>query len=74
MEKKTNKAKLGILTFFEKIGWIVRLYSHLIKLAEIVPSMEIQYPYSLTSVFLHAEFISAFKTVHNPTVFMKTQK
>ena len=40
MEKKTNKAKLEILNF-EKIGWIVRLYP-LMKLAEIVPSMEIQ--------------------------------
>ena len=28
----------------------------------------------LTRVFLHAEFISAMKTVQNPTVFMKTQK
>ena len=25
-------------------------------------------------VILHAEFISAMKTVQNPTVFMKTQK
>ena len=40
MEKKTNKAKLEIL-IFEKIGWIVGL-KLLIKLAEIVPSMEIQ--------------------------------
>ena len=30
--------------------------------------------YTLTTVFLHAEFISAMKTVQNPTVFMKTQK
>ena len=30
--------------------------------------------YTLTRVFLHAEFISAMKTVQNPTVFMKTQK
>ena len=43
------------------------------KLAEIVPSMEIQ-KYKLTRVFLHAKFISAMKTVQNPTVFMKTQK
>ena len=34
MEKKTNKAKLEIFKFFEKIL--------LIKLAEIVPSMESQ--------------------------------
>ena len=30
--------------------------------------------YTLTRVFLHAEFISAMKTVQNPTVLMKTQK
>ena len=30
--------------------------------------------YTLTRVFLHAEFISAKKTVKNNTVFMKTQK
>ena len=30
--------------------------------------------HTLTRVFLHAEFISAMKTVQNPTVFMKTQK
>ena len=29
---------------------------------------------AFTRVFLHAEFISAMKTVQNPTVFMKTQK
>ena len=29
--------------------------------------------HTLTMVFLHAEFISAMKTVQNPTVFMKTQ-
>ena len=28
----------------------------------------------LISVFLHAEFISAIKTVQNPTVFMKNAK
>ena len=41
MEKKTNKAKLEIFKFFEKIGRIARLQP-LIKLAEILPSMEIQ--------------------------------
>ena len=30
--------------------------------------------YTLTRVFLHAEFISAKKIVQNNTVFMKTQK
>ena len=28
----------------------------------------------LTKVFLHAEFISAMKTVQNPTIFMKNAK
>ena len=41
MEKKTNKAKLEIFTFFRKFGLIARQLP-LIKLAEIVPSMEIQ--------------------------------
>ena len=30
--------------------------------------------YTLNRVILHAEFISAMKTVQNRTVFMKTQK
>ena len=37
MEKKTNKAKLEIFKFLKKLA-----ESPLIKLAEIVPSMEIQ--------------------------------
>ena len=28
----------------------------------------------LINVFLHAEFISAMKTVENPTIFMKNAK
>ena len=40
MEKKTNKAKFRNFQIFEKIGRIAGLYP-LIKLAEIVPSMEI---------------------------------
>ena len=28
----------------------------------------------LIRVFLHAEFISAMKTVQNPTIFMKNEK
>ena len=28
----------------------------------------------LIKVFLHAEFISAMKTVENPTIFMKNAK
>ena len=41
MEKKTNKAKLEIFKFFRKSAES-QVYSLLIKLAEIVPSMEIQ--------------------------------
>ena len=41
MEKKTNKAKLQIFAFLEKIG-LIASQQPLIKLAEIVPSMEIQ--------------------------------
>ena len=41
MEKKTNKAKIRHFQIFEKIGRIAMLLP-LIKLTEIVPSMEIQ--------------------------------
>ena len=41
MEKKTNKAKLDIFQFLRK-SVESQDYSLLIKLAEIVPSMEIQ--------------------------------
>ena len=72
MEKKANKAELEILNFwenrlnhkaiaFDKISRICAFYGNSVK-------------YTLTRVFLHAEFISAMKTVQNPTVFMKTQK
>ena len=39
MEEKTNKAKLEIFKFLRKS---TELQGYLIKLAEIVPSMEIQ--------------------------------
>ena len=41
MEKKTNKAKLKIIKFLRKSAES-QGYSLLIKLGEIVPSMEIQ--------------------------------
>ena len=41
MEKKTNKAKLEIFKFLRKSSEL-QDYIALIKLAEIVPSMEIQ--------------------------------
>ena len=66
MEKKTNKAKLEIFQFLRK-----SVESPLIKLAELC-LIEKFNKYTLTRVFLHAEFISAMKTVQNPTVFMKT--
>ena len=62
MEKKTNKAKLEMFKFLRKSADL-KLYL-LWKFNK----------YTLTRVFLQAEFISAMKTVQNPTVFMKTQK
>ena len=72
MEKKTNKAKLEIFKFLTKLaeshGYsldnISRIFAFLLKFNK----------YTFTRVFLHAEFISAMKTVQNPTVFMKMQK
>ena len=42
MEKKTNKAKLEIFKFLRKSAESQGYRKSLIKLAEIVPSMEIQ--------------------------------
>ena len=74
MEKKTNKAKLEIFKFlrisalsqsyslaFDKIGGNYALSANSTK-------------NMLIRVFLHAEFISAMKTVENPTIFMKNAK
>ena len=72
MERKANKAKLEIFKFsenrmnrkaiaFDKISRNCAFYGNSID-------------YTLTTVFLDAEFISAMKTVQNPTVLMKTQK
>ena len=72
MEKKTNKAKLEIFKFLEN-----RLNRKAIAFDEISQNCAFYgkfNKYTLTRVFLHAEFISAMKTVQNPTVFMKTQK
>ena len=63
MEKKTNKAKLEIFKFLRKSAESPKLC--------ILWNFN---KYTLTRVFLHAEFISAMKTVQNPIVFMKTQK
>ena len=69
MEKKTNKAKLEIFTFLRKLN------RKAIAFDKINRNFAWKFnKYMLTRVFLHAEFISAMKTVQNPTVFMKTQK
>ena len=62
MVKKKNKAKLEIFKFLRKSA-----ESQLCLLWKVNK-------YTLTSVYLHAEFISAMKTVQINTVFMKTQK
>ena len=60
MEEKTNMAKLEILKFLRKLAKFYLLWKF--------------NKYTLTRVFLHAEFISTMKTVQNNRVFMKTQK
>ena len=69
MEKKTYKAKLEIFPFLRKSA-----LSALIKLEVIKPYQQILQKNMLIRVFLHAEFISAMKTVQNPTIFMKNAK
>ena len=58
MERKTNKAKLEIFKFLRKS----------------ILSQGKFYKNMLIRVFLHAEFISAKKTVENPKSFMKNRK
>ena len=69
MEKKTNKTKLEISYFWEN-----QLYR------KAIASDKIEGNYALSAnstknmlirVFLHAEFISAMKTAHNLTIFIK---
>ena len=72
MEKKTNKAKLEILNFWEN-----RLNRKAIafdKISRNCPFYGNSINIHLLGYFWHAEFISAMKTVQNPTAFMKTQK
>ena len=71
MEKKTNKAKLELFQFFLENRQNRNIAFD--KISRNWPSVEFN-KYTLTRVFLHAEFISAMKTVQNPTIFMKTQK
>ena len=72
MEKKTNKGKLEIFTF-------LRISALSLVIMEVI--YEGNYALSANSiknmlirVFLHAEFISAMKTVQNPTIFVKNEK
>ena len=63
MEKKTNKAKLEMFKFLRK-SVLSQGYSLTCKF----------YKNGLISVFFHAEFISAMKTVQIPTIFGKNAK
>ena len=67
MEKKTNKAKLEIFKFL-RIS-----IARLIKLEVIMPYLESLQKYAYQGIF-DAEFISAMKTVQNPTIFVKNGK
>ena len=69
MDKKTNKGKLEIFKLL-RISALSQ-GQPLIKLEVIIPYLEILQKYR---VFLHAEFISAMKTVQNPTIFVKNTK
>ena len=71
-EKKANKAKLAIFKFVRKSAFIARLQP-LIKLEAIMPYLQILQKYAYQGI-LHAEFISAMKTVQNPTIFLKNAK
>ena len=50
MEKKTNKAKLEILKFFERFSFIARLQP-LIKLEVIMPYLKILQKYAYQGIF-----------------------
>ena len=66
MEKKTNKAKLEILKIFEKISF-PQNWRQLCLTCKFYKNM-------LIRVFLHAEFISAMKTIQIPRIFVKNAK
>ena len=71
-KKKTNKAKLEIFQIFEKISFIARLQP-MIKLEVIMRYQQILQKYTYQGI-LHAEFMSAMKTVQIPTIFVKNAK
>ena len=72
MEKKTNKAKLEIFKFLRKSVFRKAIAFDKIGGNYALPANSIKN--MLIRVFLHAEFISAMKTVQNPTIFMKNAK
>ena len=73
MEKKTNKAKLEIFKFWRKSD-LSQDYIAYNKIGGNYALSANFYKNMLIMVFLHAEFISAMKTVENPTIFMKNAK
>ena len=75
MEKKTNKPKLEIFKFLRKSVLSQGLaYLQFDKIGGNSCLTCKFYKNMLIRVFLHAEFISAMKTVQNPTIFMKNAK
>ena len=71
MEKKTNEAKLEIFTFLRKSAES-QGYIAFDKISQNCDFLWKFNKYTLTRVFLHAEFISVMKKVQNPTAYMKT--
>ena len=72
MEKETNKARLEIFKFLRKSVLSQAIGYNKIGSNYALPANSIKN--MLIRVFLHAEFISAMKTVQNPTIFMKNAK
>ena len=72
MENNTNKAILAILKFLRKSVLLQGIAFDKIRGNYALPANSIKN--MLIRVFLHAEFISAMKTVQNPTIFMKNEK
>ena len=72
MENNTNKAKLAILKFLRKSVLRKAIAFDKIGGNYALPTKSIEN--MLIRVFLLAEFISAMKTVQNPTIFMKNAK
>ena len=74
MENKTNKAKLEIFKFLRKSALSYAIAFDKIGGNYALPANSTKICLLGYLVFLHAEFISAMKTVQNPTVFMKNAK